>query len=37
VVWDGTDDDGIQVSSGIYIYRLEAGDFIKSRKMVLMK
>jgi hypothetical protein len=37
VVWNGSDRFGNQVSSGIYIYRLEAGDFVKSRKMVLLK
>ena len=35
--WDGTNDLGAKVSSGIYIYRLEAGDFVQSRKMILMK
>jgi len=28
---------GTQNLSGLYIYRLEAGDFIKSKKMILVK
>jgi hypothetical protein len=35
--WDGTDDNGVRVSSGIYIYRLVAGENIIARKMVLIK
>ncbi|MBL8008930.1 MAG: T9SS type A sorting domain-containing protein, partial [Ignavibacteria bacterium] len=30
-VWDGKDDEGNQVSSGIYIYRLQAGKFLQSK------
>ena len=37
VIWDGRDDSGLQVSSGIYIYRIQAADFIESRKMLLVK
>ena len=37
IVWDGRDSFGKQVSSGVYIYRLETGDFVQSRKMVLLK
>ncbi|KAA3597931.1 MAG: T9SS C-terminal target domain-containing protein [Calditrichaeota bacterium] len=37
VVWDGTNSDGKQVSSGIYLYTLKAGKFTKSEKMLLLK
>ncbi|WP_457653551.1 FlgD immunoglobulin-like domain containing protein [Rhodocaloribacter sp.] len=37
VVWDGRSDAGETVASGVYLYRMEAGGFTKSRMMVLMK
>ena len=37
VVWDGRDSNGKRVGSGIYFYKLEAGDYQKVRKMVLLK
>jgi hypothetical protein len=37
VIWDGTDDNGQQVASGIYLYQIKAGDFSAGRKMVLLK
>ena len=37
VEWDGTNDEGRQVASGIYFYRLTAGPYSQSRKMVLLR
>ncbi len=37
VRWDGRNAYGQQVASGIYIYRLKADGFVKSRKMMLIK
>lgn len=36
-IWDGKNENGNEVSSGIYIYRLTAGKFDRSVRMVLMK
>ncbi len=37
VTWDGHNDQGAQVASGIYIYRFKAGDYQKDYKMILLK
>ncbi len=35
--WDGKDDQGKAVSSGVYLYRLQSGEFSDTRKMLLSK
>lgn len=35
--WDGSNRSGDHVASGVYFYRLEAADFINSKKMILLK
>ena len=37
VVWDGRDDDGRMVGSGVYFYRMRAGEYQSVKRMVLMK
>jgi hypothetical protein len=37
VDWDGKDERGVEVSSGIYFYRIRAGDFSDIKRMVLLK
>ena len=35
--WDAMTQDGQQASSGVYFYRMEAGDFTDTRSMTLLK
>jgi len=35
--WDGKDENGHQMPSGVYFYQLSVNDFRQSRKMVLLK
>jgi hypothetical protein len=37
VSWDGTDDGGSAVPSGVYIYRLITASFASTRKMILVR
>ncbi len=37
VIWDGTDNSGTPVSSGVYFYRLSTDEFVDTKKMVLLK
>lgn len=37
VEWNGADDNGRAVASGVYLYRLETPGFVKTQKMLLVK
>ena len=37
IEWNGKDDAGISVTSGVYLYRINAGKFHHSMKMLLLK
>jgi len=37
VQWNGRNEDGEVTASGVYFYRIKAGDFTATRKMVLLK
>jgi len=37
VTWDATNDYGDPVGAGVYLYQLRADQFVKTRKMVLLK
>ncbi len=37
VFWDGRDDGGREVASGIYFYKIKAQNYLKTKKMILLK
>jgi hypothetical protein len=37
VTWDGKNENGTRVASGVYFYRLLAGDYASTKKMVMLK
>jgi len=37
VVWNGVDDRNRNVASGIYFYRMQAGKYTSTKKMIMMK
>lgn len=37
ILWDGKDDKGKEVSSGVYFYQFKAGEFKETKRMVLLR
>ncbi len=37
ITWDGTDQQGEKLPTGVYFYRLETGNTVQSKKMLLLK
>jgi len=37
VVWDGTDSFGKPVGAGLYLYRIQAGNYLQTKKMLIIK
>jgi len=37
VTWDGKDQKGEEVGTGIYFYKIHADNYVKTKKMVLLK
>jgi len=37
VTWNGTSENGREVATGIYFYRLKAGEYLETKRMVLLK
>ncbi len=37
VIWNGTDESGKPVTTGVYLYKLQAGNKIYTKKMLLLK
>ena len=36
IQWDATNNQGEPVSAGVYLYKIQAGDFADTKKMILL-
>jgi len=37
LIWDATNDYGQPVSAGLFLYQIQAGEYMQTKKMVLLK
>ena len=37
IQWDATNDNGLSVSAGVYLYTIKAGEYTQTKKIVLLK
>jgi len=37
IAWEGNDDNGNPVATGVYFYRITSGDYSQTKKMILLK
>ena len=37
IQWDATNNQSEPVSAGVYLYKIQAGDFVDTKKMILLK
>ena len=37
IIWNATNNYGKPVSAGVYLYQIQAGEFVQTKKMVLLK
>ncbi|MCB0277043.1 MAG: hypothetical protein KDI06_19650, partial [Calditrichaeota bacterium] len=36
-LWDGNNEAGVKVASGVYLYRMVAGNHVQTKRMILLK
>ena len=37
IKWNATNNQGEPVSAGVYLYKIQVGDFVDTKKMILLK